>query len=109
MTNHKVIDIMQNLNTDTDSQQNRVKSPKKYSHRDNIHLTDAGYCKLAENILTTAIAKESPRPLLQGTTKGLEQTSWQGFITTSGYGAASKFHPSSNNWARGGRHHPYRR
>ena len=109
MTNHKVIDIMQNLNTDTDSQQNRVKSLKKYSHRDNIHLTAAGYCKLAENIVATAIAMVSPRPLLQGTTKGLEQTLWQGFITMSGYGAAYKFHPSSNSWARGGRHHPYRR
>ena len=110
MTHHRVIDVMQNLNTDTDSQQNRIKSLKKYTHGDNIHLTVPGYSKLAENIVAAATAMTSSRtPVPNSITKGLERTSWRGFIITTSYGAALRHHPDTNSRGRGGRHHPYRR
>ena len=110
MTHHRVIDVMQNLNTDTDSQQNRIKSLKKYTHGDNIHLTVPGYSKLVENIVAAATAMTSSRtPAPNSITKGLEHTSWRGFIITTGYGAASRHHPGTNSRGQGGCHHPYRR
>ena len=85
MTHHRVIDVMQNLNTDTDSQQNRIKSLKKYTHGDNIHLTVPGYSKLAENIVAPAAAMTSSRtPTPNSITKGLECTSWRSFVITTG-------------------------
>ena len=106
MTHHRVIDVMQNLNTDTDSQQNRIKSLKKYAHGDTV----PGYNKLAENIVAPATAMTSSRtPTPNSITKGLERTSWRGFVITTGYRAASRHHPDANSRGWGGHHHPYRR
>ena len=113
MTQHRVIDFMHCISDRNEAQSSRMASLKSHTHPDMVHLTAAGYEKLANAIISTAeqlvqqtrgsAAGGDSRPL-----RGVERTGWHGFISTTGYGRVSRVTPIYASRGRGVRNHPYK-
>ena len=106
ITNHKVLDIMHCIREGPDNDDNRLTSLKKVTHKDNVHLSTAGYAKIAAGILDAA-QQLSARPKMPGgPPRGMEISGWHGFTTTTGPGMTSRSTPPPPARGSGGRHPP---
>ena len=114
MTQHHIIDFMHCIFDGNEAQSSRMASLKSHTHPDMVHLTAAGYEKLANAIISTAeqlvqqtrglAAGGDSRPL-----RGVERTGWHGFISTTGYGRVSRVTAIYTGRGRGVRNHPCKR
>ena len=110
-TSHfRVTDVLSIYSSTHDTITDKARKFRTFSHKDNVHLTPAGYKLLAEELVMDCniiSAKQNsakhaePKP-----TPPCEEKMWRGFRTTRGVGRTS----SAPQRGRGGfRHHPYRR
>ena len=107
----RVTDILGIFTSTHDSLTEKARKIRTFMHKDNVHLTPAGYKLLADEIVLDCNIISSKQ---QSTAKQLrttiappsEEKMWRGFRTTRGFGRTSAV-PQRD---RGGpRHHPYRR
>ena len=96
---------MQCLLEGPDTQKNRLTCLRRHTHGDNIHLNTEGYAKIAACIHDTALLLTSRPRVAVGPARGTEQTSWLGFVITTGYGSTSHAMPPFPVRERGMRHH----
>ena len=110
-THFRVTDVLGIFAATHDSLTEKTRKLRTFMHKDNVHLTPAGYKLLAEEILLDCNIISSKQ---QNTAKQLrtaipppsEEKMWRGFKTTRGFGRTS----AVPQRGRGGpRHHPYRR
>ena len=111
--NMRILDLLGSFAPTHITTEDKLSSFKNISNTDIVHLTPAGYAKLADAIMSTI----DTVPTLHNTTKPSSSTNslqntpqmWKGFRTTAGTGATATL--AGSNTGRGGnrRHHPYRR
>ena len=107
----RVTDVLGIFAATHDSLTEKARKIRTFTHKDNVHLTPAGYRLLAEEIVLDCNIISSKQ---QSTAKQLrttlappsEEKMWRGFKTTRGFGRTS----AVPQRGRGGpRYHPYRR
>ena len=107
----RVTDVLSIFSSTHDSITDKARKFRTFSHKDNVHLTPAGYRLLAEEIVldcNTISAKQqiNAKQAASKPPPPSEEKVWQGFRTTRGVGRTS----AVPQRGRGGyRHHPYRR
>ena len=110
-THFRVTDILGIFSAQHDSLTKKARKICTFTHKDNVHLTPAGYRQLSEEIvldcnIISSKQQSSAKQLRSTTASPGEEKMWQGFRTTRGVGRTS----AAPQRGRGGpRHYPYRR
>ena len=107
----RVTDVLGIFTAMHDSLTEKARKIRTFTHKDNVHLTPAGYRLLAEEIvldcnIISSKQQSTAKQLRTPTASPSEEKMWRGFRTTRGFGRTSVV-PQRG---RGGpRYHPYRR
>ena len=109
----KVLDFISTYTQDHTLPSQKIDALRRITDRDNVHLTQEGYAKLADKIIHEAEALTTTHKQLRNTPSKHKPGSknWRGFIYTEGVGRASSGSGlGPRKQERGGnRNHPYRR
>ena len=105
----KVLDFVGVFCADQSPPENKAEILRHFTANDNVHLTPAGYSKLADKITEESLALLSHGIVALAGTHRKDISNrpprvWRGFVSTPGFGRVSDLHKT---WGRG-RMHPYK-